>query len=115
MWNKVFHDLKANLLVRSVYGGPTCVKDANVMPKGAAGAPSFTTDMWSSKKRDSYLCLTTHWLAYAKKDSQEGLQLQSAVIRFHQFVGRHTGVNIANIILQLLARVGIQKLTQANT
>ncbi len=112
-WNKIFHDLKADLIVRSVYG-PTCLKDVNVMPKGAAGVPSFTTDMWSSKNRDSYLCITAHWLVYVKKDLQEGLQLRSAVIAFHRFVGHHTGVNIANTILQLLAQVGIPKLTQAN-
>lgn len=67
--------------------------------------------MWSSKSRESYLCLTAHWLAYAQKVAKEDLQLRSAIIAFHRFVGHHTGINIANTILQLLARVGIEKLT----
>jgi hypothetical protein len=82
-----------------------------ILFKGAVGAISFTTDMWSSKKRESYLCLTAHWLAYGRKDTQEDLQLRSAVIAFHRFTGRHTGENMGRTILQLLARAGIEKLT----
>jgi hypothetical protein len=36
-----------------------------------------------------------------------GLELKCALVAFHNVTGRHDGVNLANIIMALLDRVGV--------
>jgi hypothetical protein len=76
------------------------------MPQRAVGAPSFTTDIWSNKRRQSYLCITVHWVA-SNKPNNEGLVLKSSLLAFHPLYGKHTGKAIARVIYSLLKRAGI--------
>ncbi|KAF8235363.1 hypothetical protein L208DRAFT_1037491, partial [Tricholoma matsutake] len=73
----------------------------------AASALSFTTDIWSDKKHQSFLCITVHWVAYSQPDNQGALILKASLLAFHALHGRHTGKAIANIVYALLQRVGI--------
>ena len=48
----------------------------------------------------SYLALTTHWIAL---DAPSGhLVLRAVLIGFHHLQKKHTGVNIATAIIELL-------------
>ncbi|KAH7904065.1 hypothetical protein BJ138DRAFT_1019655, partial [Hygrophoropsis aurantiaca] len=71
----------------------------------ALGDISFTADIWSDKKRGSYLGMTAHWIA---EDPITGtLTLRSALIAFHRLRGNHTGKSIAKTIVYLLDRAGV--------
>ena len=72
----------------------------------AEGQISFTTDIWSSKNRRSFLAVTAHWI------SQEGtgpLHLRAALIAFQQLHGPHDGVSLATTMMGLLDRCGITR------
>ena len=58
----------------------------------ALGSVSFTMDIWSSRNRASYICITSHWLSYRNHVAQEGLVLKHALLAFHPLHGRHTGM-----------------------
>ena len=62
-------------------------------------------DMWSDKPLQSYLAITAHWIGKVKGTS--ALQLETAVITFHQVCGDHTSESLANIVLGLLDRAGV--------
>jgi hypothetical protein len=46
--------------------------------------------------------MTAHWIA---RDGN-GLQLKSSLIAFQRIWGKHTGKNLADIVLYLLDRAG---------
>lgn len=75
--------------------------------QNAAGALSYTIDLWSSKNRTSYLCITVHYLAYEDPIKKENLSLRSSILAFHPMYGKHTGQNIAETVTRLLVRAGI--------
>lgn len=72
----------------------------------AVGALAFTTDIWSNKRRQSYLCITVHWVANNKPNNQ-GLVLSSSLLAFHPLHGKHSGKAIAEVIYSLLERADI--------
>ena len=76
------------------------------IPQSAVGALSFTTDIWSNKRRQSYLCITVHWVAYNKPNNQ-GLILKSSLLAFHPLHGKHSGKAIAEVIYSLLERADV--------
>ena len=45
--------LKANEVREQVYSIISCIT-------GSEGGAAFTTDIWTSRKQDSFMCLTTH-------------------------------------------------------
>ena len=69
------------------------------------GRVSFTMDMWSDKPLQSYLAITAHWIRKVK--GTLALQLEMAIIAFHQVCGDHTGESLANIVLGLFDRAGV--------
>ena len=58
-----------------------------------APAVSLTTDIWSSITNESYLTVTAHWLS-------DEWEMCCAVLQTGEFSTRHTGVNIADELLQ---------------
>ena len=56
---------------------------------------SLTTDMWTSEANDAYLGLTCHFLT-------ADFELVSLCLAVEPFTGRHTGVNIAACLKQIL-------------
>jgi len=54
---------------------------------------SLTTNMWTSEANDAYLGLTCHFLTAG---------FDSLCLAVEPFTGRHTGVNIASCIKQIL-------------
>ena len=56
---------------------------------------SLTTDMWTSEANDAYLGLTCHFLLV-------DFELVSLCLAVEPFTGRHTGVNIASCLKQIL-------------
>ena len=56
---------------------------------------SLTTDMWTSEANDAYLGLTSHFLL-------ADFELVSLCLAVEPFTGRHTGVNIASCLKQIL-------------
>jgi len=69
------------------------------------GRVSFTMDMWSDNPLRSYLAITGHWIA--RVEGTSSLQLESALIAFHQVRQDHSGESLANIVLRLLDRAGV--------
>ena len=74
-------------------------------------------DIWSDKKRQSYLCVTVHWVAYGQGSlpalNDHGghglLVLKSSLLAFHPLHGKHTGKAIANVVYSLLKRAGVTR------
>ncbi|XP_065895779.1 zinc finger BED domain-containing protein 4-like [Dysidea avara] len=56
---------------------------------------ALTTDMWTSEANDAYLGLTCHFLT-------ADFELVSLCLAVEPFTGRHTGVNIASCLKQIL-------------
>lgn len=48
---------------------------------------SITADIWQSKRKHHYLCITGHWI-------DSNFNLQSKILSFRQFKGRHLAVRI---------------------
>ena len=71
----------------------------------AVGKISFTTDLWDSQTRATFLALTAHWLG---PDKDKRLTFHSALIGFPRVYGSHTGKNIAAVIFALIERANIQ-------
>jgi hypothetical protein len=70
--------------------------------QNSLGKVSFTMDIWSDAKMQSFLAMTAHWIA---RDNNT-LKLKSSLIAFHRIWGKHTGKNLAAIVLSLLDRAG---------
>ncbi|TFY53602.1 hypothetical protein EVJ58_g9366 [Rhodofomes roseus] len=68
----------------------------------AAGEISFTSDVWDTKARRSYMAVTAHWIT-------SDIVMQSAVIGFARVYGRHQGTNLATVLTRVIDRVGIMK------
>ncbi|KAN0135742.1 hypothetical protein V8E53_006633 [Lactarius tabidus] len=66
---------------------------------------SFTADIWSNANLAAYLALTSHWISQDKLTGH--LTIKATLISFHCIKKRHTGVNIANTILELLDRADV--------
>ena len=63
--------------------------------KAAPGKISFTTDIWSARTQESYMCVTAHWI------TREWTH-QSITLDFVELPGHHTGELIAQKFLQCL-------------
>ncbi|KAI5981995.1 hypothetical protein EDC04DRAFT_2916032 [Pisolithus marmoratus] len=82
--------------------------------KRAIGAISFTADIWSANKVDSYLVMTTHWIGHESGSVQSSsgqLAIKAALIAFHCLPTSHTGEEIAKAILHLIdcAEIPVEK------
>ncbi|KAN0135285.1 hypothetical protein V8E53_006850, partial [Lactarius tabidus] len=60
----------------------------------------LSANIWSNANLAAYLALTSHWISQDKSTGH--LTIKAALIGFHRIKKRHTGVNIANTILELL-------------
>ena len=69
---------------------------------------AVTTDLWSDKRLNSYMCLTGHFL---NSDSK----LSSKVLSFTVFRERHTGDQISNTIKKELKRLQVYEKTHTIT
>lgn len=63
--------------------------------------------MWSDRRRQSYICITVHWIAYERPAERAGLIFKSSLLAFHALPGQHTGSRIAQAVYQLLDRAGV--------
>ncbi|KIK23163.1 hypothetical protein PISMIDRAFT_44712, partial [Pisolithus microcarpus 441] len=59
----------------------------------AVGAISFTADVWSADKLDSYLAMTAHWIRHESGNAPHSGQLamKAALIAFHYLPSSHMG------------------------
>lgn len=71
----------------------------------SVGRISLTVDIWSNKSLRSFLAVTAHWIGH--KNSK--LDLRATLLGFHLLKKKHSGKNIAQTILHLLKRAGIEK------
>ena len=62
-------------------------------------AVSLTSDMWSDSRSRSYLTITVHYI--------ENFLLKSSILAFSHFTGRHTGINIGEVIKRELEIRGL--------
>ena len=69
------------------------------------GCVSLTADTWSDQLYNSYLAVTTHWVAQV--DGTSALQLKTALIAFHCLEQGHTRTALAVTLMHLLDRAGI--------
>jgi len=69
------------------------------------GHVSLTADTWSDQSYNSYLAVTTHWVAQV--DGTSALQLKTTLIAFHCLEQGHTGTTLAATLMHLLDRAGI--------
>ena len=89
MWRKMRHELKRTLAA-------------------VPGKISFTTDLWTSRTAEAYMCITAHWL-----DSE--WNHQSSVLDFVELPGSHTAELIKTKFLECLTEFGVQKRIMAIT
>ena len=68
-----------------------CKKDLIDLIKGHD--VSFTTDMWTSLRNHGYITVTAHFILEWK--------LHTKILATRKVVERHTGVNIANLLLKI--------------
>ncbi|KIK15655.1 hypothetical protein PISMIDRAFT_32405, partial [Pisolithus microcarpus 441] len=61
--------------------------------KRVVRAISFTADVWSADKLDSYLAMTAHWIGHESGNALHSGQLtmKAALITFHYPPSLHTG------------------------
>ena len=71
----------------------------------AQGRVSFTADAWSDRNLQSWLCITSHWIA--KEATTGSHQLKCVLMAFHRICGSQDGKNMAEITIQLLDRANI--------
>jgi hypothetical protein len=64
---------------------------------------SFTFDAWTSRPGDPYLSITGHYIA-AHPTRPNDWELRTEQFAFVTIEGRHTGKNIASILLQTINR-----------
>ena len=105
-WRLWFGQLKQELTV-SIYTNWIFCTALSLALQNAVGALHFTADMWSDRRRRSYICITVHWIAYERPEERAGLVFKSALLAFHALPGRHTGPRIAQAVNQLLDRAGV--------
>ena len=67
------------------------------------GKISYTTDIWSSADRTSYMAVTAHWMA----EKNGHLELRCALVAFNKVWGKHTAKNLARIMLAVTDRAGV--------
>ncbi|KAI6024540.1 hypothetical protein EDC04DRAFT_2606341 [Pisolithus marmoratus] len=84
--------------------------------KRAVGVISFTADIWSADKLDSYLAMMAHWIGHelGSVQSHSGqLAMKAALITFHCLPTSHMGKEIAKAILHLIdhAEIPVEKIS----
>lgn len=68
---------------------------------------SFTFDMWTSDPGDPYLSVTAHYID-APADKPQEWELRMDQLAFKHVEGRHTGKNIANILIDIVDYYGLR-------
>ncbi|XP_013624245.1 PREDICTED: zinc finger BED domain-containing protein RICESLEEPER 2-like [Brassica oleracea var. oleracea] len=66
------------------------------------GRVSFTSDLWTSVKREGYMCVTAHYI-------DRNWKLNSKILTFCALPPPHTGMNVALQLLESLKEWGIEK------
>ncbi|XP_048635103.1 zinc finger BED domain-containing protein RICESLEEPER 2-like [Brassica napus] len=66
------------------------------------GRVSLTSDLWSSLKREGYMCVTAHYI-------DRNWRLNSKILTFCALSPPHTGMNVSMQLLESLKEWGIEK------
>ncbi|WZZ00215.1 hypothetical protein YC2023_072543 [Brassica napus] len=66
------------------------------------GRVSFTSDLWTSVKREGYMCVTAHYI-------DRNWKLNSKILTFCDLPPPHTGMNVAIQLLDSLKEWGVHK------
>ncbi|KIK22790.1 hypothetical protein PISMIDRAFT_11356 [Pisolithus microcarpus 441] len=80
-----------------------CFMQLRVELKRAVRAISFTADVWSADKLNSYLVMMAHWIGHELGNAPRSGQLamKAALITFHYLPSSHMGEELAKAILHL--------------
>ncbi|KAI6041974.1 hypothetical protein EDC04DRAFT_2601279 [Pisolithus marmoratus] len=108
------HHTKTHKLVLQHWG--ECFMQLRVELKRAIGAVSFTADIWSADKLDSYLVMMAHWIRHELGSVQScsgQLAMKATLITFHCLPTSHMGEEIAKAILHLIdcAEILVEKIS----
>jgi hypothetical protein len=106
-WRNWFGQLKMELKVSMITDWTFCTALLSLALQNAVGALHFTADMWSDRRRRSYICITVHWIAFQRPAERAGLEFKSSLLAFQALPGRHTGKRIAKAVYRLLNRAGV--------
>jgi hypothetical protein len=68
---------------------------------------SFTFDMWTLGPGDPYLSVTTHYID-TPADKPREWELRVVQLTFKHVEGRHTGKNIADILIEVVDHYGLR-------
>jgi hypothetical protein len=71
------------------------------------GKVLFTFNAWTSDVGDPYLSITGHYIT-APPDCPEEWELKNEQLAFTPMPGSHTSVNIANLIIHVIDKYGLQ-------
>jgi len=72
---------------------------------------SFTFDAWTSEIGEPFLSITGHYIdipADAPHDQPQTWTLKGEQLAFAPFEGKHTGVNMAGVIMRVIDRYGLR-------
>jgi hypothetical protein len=67
----------------------------------------FTFDMWTSGPGDPYLSVTAHYID-TPADKPREWELRVVQLAFKHVEGRHTGKNIADILIEVVDHYGLR-------
>ncbi|MGH7240294.1 MAG: hypothetical protein ACREHG_09580 [Candidatus Saccharimonadales bacterium] len=68
---------------------------------------SITFDTWMSAALDPYLAITAHYIS-APPEKPLDWTLESDIIAFTHFKGRHSGANMAQVIMRVVDQYGFR-------
>lgn len=105
-WKERFKVLREEMAVCRPYYSGKLETHYHVELQKSAGQISFTSDLWTDKNMRSHLAVTAHWISESNQGDPSGT-LRTALIAFHRISGRHTGQNLANVMMGVLDRAKI--------
>ena len=88
-------------------GGSRCCSPNLILLQSLPSKVSFTFDMWTSDPGDPYLSVTAHYID-APVDKPREWELRVVQLAFKHVEGRHTGKNIANILIDVVNQYGLR-------
>ena len=105
-WKTWFESLKIELSVCFfLLSYPTITYSNFLGHQRAVGKISFTANVWSDQNRNSFLCVTVHWIS--RNSASNCLAFKNTLIGFHCLEDSHTGVHLAKALFGIINHAGI--------
>lgn len=78
------------------------------MVQDIPGKVSFTFDAWTSDPGDLFLSVTGHYI-HSPPENPNDWKLKTEQLAFSPIEGRHSGANMANLLVRTVDRYSLRK------